>query len=97
MTSRKHPFTAFWATVVVVALLAYPLSFGPACWFTSHTGAGILYLREVYRPVLWLMSHVDVAARLFNWYAQLGAPPDWAWLDFADSGPPVWLWSRIGK
>jgi len=34
---RKKPGVAFWATVVVVmVLVAYPLSFGPACWwFTS--------------------------------------------------------------
>jgi hypothetical protein len=28
---RKKPGVAFWATVVVVGGLAYPLSFGPAC------------------------------------------------------------------
>jgi len=36
MTSRKKPGVAFWATVVVVVVLvAYPLSFGPACWWFS--------------------------------------------------------------
>ena len=31
MTDRKKPGVAFWATVVVVVVLvAYPLSFGPA-------------------------------------------------------------------
>jgi hypothetical protein len=30
---RKKPGVAFWATaVVVVVLVAHPLSFGPACW-----------------------------------------------------------------
>jgi hypothetical protein len=30
---RKKPGVTFWATVVmVVTLVAYPLSFGPACW-----------------------------------------------------------------
>jgi hypothetical protein len=33
----KKPGVAFWATVVVVVVLvAYPLSFGPACWITSR-------------------------------------------------------------
>jgi hypothetical protein len=33
MTDRKKPGVAFWATVaLVVVLVAYPLSFGPACW-----------------------------------------------------------------
>ena len=39
MTSRKKPGVAFWATVVVVVMLvAYPLSFGPACWYVARTG-----------------------------------------------------------
>ena len=39
MTSdRKKPGVAFWATVVVVVgLAAYPLSFGPACWWFSSS------------------------------------------------------------
>src|SRR5262249_20222835 len=37
MADRKKPGVAFWATVVVVvALLGYPLSFGPACWLTAQ-------------------------------------------------------------
>jgi hypothetical protein len=40
---RKKPGVAFWATVVLVAVLAYPLSFGPACWLCSRIerGAGV--------------------------------------------------------
>ena len=45
MTSNcKKPGVAFWATVVAGAVLvAYPLSFGPACWITSRLdrGAGL--------------------------------------------------------
>jgi hypothetical protein len=37
MTSRKKPGVAFWATVVVVAVLvAYPLSMGPIAYLASH-------------------------------------------------------------
>jgi hypothetical protein len=37
LTQRKKPGVAFWATVVVaVALVAYPLSFGPACWWFAR-------------------------------------------------------------
>jgi hypothetical protein len=39
MTDRKKPGVAFWATVVVVAVLAYPLSFGPACWVSGRVEA----------------------------------------------------------
>ena len=36
---KKKPGVAFRATVVVVVvLMGYPLSFGPACWISSRTG-----------------------------------------------------------
>ncbi len=36
MTSRKKPTAGFWITVaLVVGLVGYPLSFGPACWWLS--------------------------------------------------------------
>jgi hypothetical protein len=90
---RKHATAGFWITVTLIVVLAlYPLSFGPACWVTSRTGIGILYLPDVYRPVLWAMSCGGVAAHLLNWYAQLGASPGWAWVDMSDSGRPAWIW-----
>jgi hypothetical protein len=37
MTDRKKPGVAFWASVVVTAvLIGYPLSFGPACWLCGN-------------------------------------------------------------
>jgi len=36
MSDRNKPGVTFWTTVVVgAALLAYPLSFGPACWIAE--------------------------------------------------------------
>ena len=38
---KKKPSAGFWVTVaLVVVLVAYPLSFGPACWITSRTNVG---------------------------------------------------------
>ena len=34
--ARKKPGMAFWATVVVVVVLLYPLSFGPAVWLAAR-------------------------------------------------------------
>jgi len=34
---RSHSSAAFWITVALVVLLVgYPLSFGPACWWFSE-------------------------------------------------------------
>ncbi len=38
MTDRKKPTAGSWMTVALVAaLVAYPLSFGPACWLCGRT------------------------------------------------------------
>ena len=96
MTDRKKPGVAFWSTmVVVVVLLAYPLSFGPACWITARTGIGVYTLQRVYRPILYAMSRSRSVANLCRWYAESGAPPDWNWVDVSDSSYPFWLWAKV--
>ena len=66
MTDRKKPGVAFWATVVVVVVLvAYPLSFGPACWISSRTGRGAPMVSAAYQPIFQI------------WWTdcQFGSPP----------------------
>ena len=57
--SRKPPSAAFWATVVVAMLLvAYPLSFGPACWFASSVNwFGMRRVSSLYWPMGWVAVH----------------------------------------
>jgi len=83
MTSdRKKPGVAFWATVVVaVALVAYPLSFGPACW---RYPTGILHakvdaaLRTIYSPLAdYAISEKDPVAETLWWWSQLGGGSAW--------------------
>ena len=41
MTDLKKPGVAFWATVVVVGLVGYALTFGRVCWWTAaHKSTG---------------------------------------------------------
>jgi hypothetical protein len=48
---RKQPGVAFWATVaLVVVLVGYPLSFGPACWWFSTTEQLRLACDQINRP-----------------------------------------------
>lgn len=93
---RKKPGVAFWATVVVVVVLvAYPLSFGPACWINRGTGSGGKAICTVYYPILWAANRSTVIDDAFLWYARLAtskshAPvflnreliwEDWVWSD----------------
>ena len=52
-SSRKKRGLTFRATVVaVVVLVAYPLSFGPACWITIRLDRGSSVIGVVYWPFL---------------------------------------------
>jgi hypothetical protein len=83
MTSRKKPGVAFWATVVlVVALMAYPLSFGPACWWFSKpvtltfVGIKARSAPAIYSPIgrfARRMSTGRISAAI-NWYATPWVP-----------------------
>jgi hypothetical protein len=76
MTDHKKPGVAFWASVVVVAVLVgYPLSFGPACWLNFRTGIGNEALTTIYRPAFILWMTEGSAGRLVRSYAFYGAPP----------------------
>lgn len=51
----KKPTAGFWITVALVVLLVgYPLSFGPACWwFSPETMPGISVAPIAYWPFGW--------------------------------------------
>ena len=75
MASRNKPGVAFWATVVVVVVLvAYPLSFGPACWWFYNTemdpsGVAVNIAPRIYWPIGWLAeSGPPSVSRAINWY-----------------------------
>jgi hypothetical protein len=78
MTDRKKPGVAFWATVLMVAVLVgYPLSFGPACWIATrtHTDDAKLFA-VVYGPMWWaIRREVPVAGDIFGMYAIIGMRP----------------------
>jgi hypothetical protein len=98
---RKQPGVAFYTTVVIALVLAYPLSFGPACWITSRTNVGADLVPVVYRPLTWAMSSPD-SDTLFNrvsvWYALAGAPENWMWgaaWDPSSERFVGWVWVHL--
>jgi hypothetical protein len=82
MTSdRNTPTAGFWITVALVAVLAYPLSFGPACWWFTRSskevrmpGSGTYRCApKCYWPIGWLAKHYPASFRpIVNWYATVG-------------------------
>jgi len=67
MPSRKKPGVAFWATVVVVvALVAYPLAWGPWLW-----------LKIKHKPPRPVCLAADAAFVPLKALSQSGVLPDW--------------------
>ena len=76
MTDRKKPGVAFWATVVLVALVGYPLSMGPAWWLWHKLDLPAwvtVGMDWVYEPVWWASWNgpdwfCDAAKKYLNWW-----------------------------
>ncbi len=77
MTSRKKPGVAFWATVLVLVALAYPVSLGPACWMFENRLLPLRWLKtadRVFYPLgLAAQSSPNVWRVLYD-YAHIGNP-----------------------
>jgi len=83
---KKKSTAGFWITVILlVVLVAYPLSFGPACWITSRASLPGEWLVLVYRPMIWaletgLESGSGILFDVTFWYSMLGSSRDWSWI-----------------
>jgi hypothetical protein len=63
---QKKPGTGFRATVVVlVVLVAYPLSFGPALWYSVRYAPANVQILAAYRPLAWILQESPVPVRRF--------------------------------
>src|SRR5262245_14986656 len=67
-SSRKKPGVAFWATVVVVVVLLYPLSFRPVCWMAEMEIVPVNSVAHMYSPVIKLVESLPDRSRL-RWLA----------------------------
>lgn len=74
MTCRK-PSAGFCITVGLVAVLvAYPLSFGPACWLCEHEYNAPGTVARAYHPLMWLSFNGPAGAHdVISWYGALWA------------------------
>jgi hypothetical protein len=72
---------AKWTLGVVVGLpVLYALSFGPACWISSHANMGISTVNAAYLPVMWLydVSPGFIQKGILR-YARFGSASGWYW------------------
>jgi len=85
---------------LVVVLVGYPLSIGPACWLVGENETAMDAILNVYYPILWLVkiSRHEVRPGLFEqgpadrcvkWYATLGRK-DGASPIMLSSGDTAW-------
>jgi hypothetical protein len=75
MTSdRKHPSAAFWITVaLVVVLVGYPVSFGPACWIAERNWTYVPIAICVYGPLVQIAYNGPVWVKgPLRWWASVG-------------------------
>lgn len=74
---RKRPGVGFWATVLAVLILLYPLSTGP---FIGLVSSGIIseptgeaVVETFYAPLVWATDHLPAVEASLNWYVRLWA------------------------
>ena len=83
MTSRKKPGVAFWATVaLVVVLVGYPLSIGPAAYMAYRgwlaEGWRFRAYQSIYAPLIWLFEHGPAPIHdTIEWYVSFWIAPSW--------------------
>jgi hypothetical protein len=88
---RKTPGVGFWCTALALALVAYPLSLGPACWITSRLNAGTTAIPVIYRPMTRAAESSPAVRSAVQGYARLFAADDWVlWGD-----KQGWKWGRM--
>ncbi len=76
MTDRKKLGVAFWASVVLVVVLAYPLSIGPAGWMASRPfeSPGKGRIPTFYWPIMTYVPYCPGGGTAVAWYIKACVP-----------------------
>src|SRR5262245_3874977 len=66
---RKKPGVAFWTSIILVVLLllAYPLSFGPACWLADRGIVPTKDVTDVFGPIIRFMCSADIGRPVLSY------------------------------
>jgi hypothetical protein len=85
----KKRRSAFWCIVTLVSVLAYPASFGPACWIAARANPESRMLSAVYWPMgRVILEESDTISNALRWYGGLGIPAGTE-VSLAYEGEPV--------
>jgi hypothetical protein len=85
---NRREWWAKWTAAGLSVVVAYPLSFGPACWISSRTGTGAVIVSIAYQPVIRIIfepSAPDLVVSSIMKYAELLSAPGWM---FSYTGDP---------
>jgi hypothetical protein len=82
----------YWVIAGLATLLAYPLSFGPACWVEVRRDGppAMIPTSNVYYPIIWLANRSPRIGGIMSWYANLGAS-EGSSVSFAGDELSCWL------
>jgi hypothetical protein len=72
MTSQLHRFRSWLGGLILLGIVLYPLSFGPACWVNNWCGVGADFMATFYRPFYWGVGKAKLEF-VANRYAEFGA------------------------
>jgi hypothetical protein len=89
--NRRERWVKWTLVAALVLPVAYVVSFGPACWLSSHAERGEVAVTWVYYPLGRLCAisvEEDYLPRIeaLVWYSQLYAAAEWDWTCFVDDG-----------
>ena|SRR6266568_9573338 len=85
------------AAAVVGLPAVYALSFGPACWISSHCLKGQAAVTTIYRPLGWVCTSNSAQPDLqyaMQKYSQFAAADSWQWVRGNYGSPEWWGLSR---
>lgn len=91
---RKKPIWPWIVAMVVAVPVLYVASFGPACWISSRTNAGMEMIPVVYSPLVSVWYRGGVPARALNWYCNLWSSKNWGFTIVMKTAGDAVLWDH---
>jgi hypothetical protein len=87
IVNRRERWAKWTLSGLISAAIAYPVSFGPACWTTSRLNLPGNWLVVAYRP---MTSAIELRSGILfdavRWYSIQGPSKDWGWWIDTNSG-----------